>query len=345
MTANPLKFTLSSTQPSAVVRAIAQQINVEVVEDCDQYRMELPKHIGSGTIAGVDFYEGYGLLTCNAVLKKDMDLHYSKGSNHPLRFIFCLEGSLIHFVSNIAIQYQLNPLLGSITTIPKASSQSFRFMAGTNLKLASLVINRNDFINKVECSIETLPNQLQQVFKDTKARTTFLYEGNYSIASAECIKKIFDSRYSGMVNMTYLESKALELLTFQLKQYLDDQKPSSRQVLLRKYDVDKIIEAKETIINNLRDAPTIKELAKMVGLNQSKLKQGFKHIFDATINQYLRSQRLEAAKLLLMEDSKSIQEVAELVGYQNKSHFARRFKEKYGVLPRDFAKSLKSRLK
>lgn len=108
---------------------------------------------------------------------------------------------------------------------------------------------------------------------------------------------------------------------------------------LRKLDLEKIQRARNILVRDLKNPPTIEELAMKAGINRQKLKKGFKLIYEATINKYLRNERLEQASLLLLTD-KTVKEAAEQVGYMNKSYFAKIFKEKYGVLPREYVKSI-----
>ena len=338
------RIEFNTNQPSEIIRIVSDHFNIDISTDCDEHTVTLPSKLGEVTISGVDFFDGYGLLYLHGTLNRDLYFSFTEDQKHPLRFLFCTEGTVMHFINDQSIQYQLDALKGSITTAPANTEQLFRFPSDMELSITSLVIHREDFIDKVDCNLETLPNQLVRIFRDTEAVDTFFYEGRYSIASSECIKKILGNSYTGLVRMTYLESKALELLTYQLKQYKDDQQPTQRQVLLRKFDVDKIIEAKEILVSDLKNAPNINELARAVGINENKLKKGFKLIFETTINQFLTKERMELAKLLLMENDRSIQEVADMIGYHSKGHFSHRFKEKFGMLPKDYIKNLKSKI-
>ncbi|WP_269522465.1 helix-turn-helix transcriptional regulator [Coraliomargarita parva] len=81
---------------------------------------------------------------------------------------------------------------------------------------------------------------------------------------------------------------------------------------------------------------SIASLALRFGLNESKLKQGFKSQFERTVFGYLRELRMERAKSFLRQDRMSVIEVANAVGYSNASHFARAFKEHTGLLPKGF---------
>ena len=70
--------------------------------------------------------------------------------------------------------------------------------------------------------------------------------------------------------------------------------------------------------------------------NEEKLKKGFEQMFQTTPFQYLRDRRLEQAQQLLMDTEQSIEEVARIIGYANRSKFAAAFRKKFGVNPKSF---------
>ena len=109
---------------------------------------------------------------------------------------------------------------------------------------------------------------------------------------------------------------------------------------VKQVEVEQLKKARDILRKQLKAGISIKELSKMVGLNQNKLKLGFKQVFGRTINNTLIRMRLEKAKLLIVANDLSIHEIAEEVGYQNKSFFTRKFKERYGMLPSEFRKEI-----
>ncbi|MDQ8202597.1 AraC family transcriptional regulator [Pelagicoccus sp. SDUM812003] len=78
---------------------------------------------------------------------------------------------------------------------------------------------------------------------------------------------------------------------------------------------------------------SIAQLSRASHLNEFKLKRGFKERFGTTVFGYLRQVRMERARDILQAGSSSVIEVANAVGYSNPSHFARAFKEAYGINP------------
>jgi transcriptional regulator GlxA family with amidase domain len=94
----------------------------------------------------------------------------------------------------------------------------------------------------------------------------------------------------------------------------------------------------EFMQKNLEKRLALKEMARLVGLSDSR----FRHLFTAetgmSTRACLRKLRLGRAKLLLDEDALTIDQIALRVGWQHRSHFERRFKQLYGTTPAQYRK-------
>lgn len=139
--------------------------------------------------------------------------------------------------------------------------------------------------------------------------------------------------FAGTLKRVFLEAKICELLTLQIDQFTADK---TTQPTLKKNDVDKLYEVRELLNQNLTNPYSIEQMARMVGLNRTKLQEGFKELFHTTVFGYLTDQRMEQAKELIMDGQfETIAEVSNLIGYKNHQHFTVAFKKKYGYLPRE----------
>jgi AraC-like DNA-binding protein len=83
----------------------------------------------------------------------------------------------------------------------------------------------------------------------------------------------------------------------------------------------------------LEEPPSLPELARSVGLNEFKLKVGFRTHFGTSVFGYLRAQRMDQARRLLVRGELSVTEVAARVGYSNPSKFAAAFRKHFGRPP------------
>lgn len=129
----------------------------------------------------------------------------------------------------------------------------------------------------------------------------------------------------------YIEAKVAELLVLQLEQWHNKLQP--RQSVLRGDDQERIAEARAILEKNFVNPPNIQELARLVYLNEHKLKQGFKACCNHTVHGYVVWLRMQKAKQLLKQSQRSIGDIAYEVGYKNAAHFTAAFKKHFGFLP------------
>lgn len=131
-------------------------------------------------------------------------------------------------------------------------------------------------------------------------------------------------------------AKAYEVLSLSLERLCPRKPPNC----LSCCDVQCLENARRILETELAEPPSLIELARQVGINDFKLKKGFKALFKTTPYSYLTDQRMMVARRALAEEGDaSVTEVANRVGYTNLGHFAAAFRKRYGVAPREFRRS------
>ena len=324
------------------IKSLNDQLKGEVSSDCSVYILKVPSNIGKASILASSTNFGLSFLLIEGVFKEDLHLHFSFSNPNPILFNYCREGHCFHTLANEQIHYLIPNMATTITCNP-FEDQEIRISGNIPCTLVIMFLDKEKYRNDILCGVSINEDLFDSLFECVGRGQPFFYQGYYSISISEYIQEIESSKHKGLVNKTFLDSRMMLLLSMNLEQYQSDLTSSSKQVLLRKYDLKKIIEARKILIANYQNPPTIIELSRKVGINQQKLKKGFKLVFDTTINKYLTNYRMEQAMLLLI-DGHSVKEVAELIGYSNHSHFSRKFKEKYGVLPKDYRKNISFRI-
>jgi AraC-like DNA-binding protein len=150
------------------------------------------------------------------------------------------------------------------------------------------------------------------------------------------LEQIINCPFTGLTKKIYLESKCLELIAFKLQQLANSENTATKTTALKRDDIDRIHYAKEILAQNLKNPPSLLELAKQVGLNDYKLKLGFRQVFGTTAFSYLHQQRMEKARQLLLEGEMNVKEVARAVGYANQSRFAAAFRKQFKTNPKSY---------
>jgi AraC family transcriptional activator of pyochelin receptor len=153
---------------------------------------------------------------------------------------------------------------------------------------------------------------------------------DYSIKNV--ISQIINYNYSDELKKMFLLSKSIELLVLSAESYSYSE--SKKKVFIKnKSDKEKIIAVRDLINEKLNCPPNLNEIAKTIGLNEYKLKRGFKEVFNNTVFGYLTDQRLNLAMQYLKDTQKTSSEIAYSLGYATPQHFNNAFKKKFGFTP------------
>lgn len=151
------------------------------------------------------------------------------------------------------------------------------------------------------------------------------------LALHTAIREVLSCRLEGPLKKLFLSAKALEILVLQAEAFGLAQQP--RRHVRSDYDRERLLFARDYLIQHLALPPSLPELARVAGLNEFKLKAGFKELFGQTVFGYLSDYRLADAKAQLLERQKTASELAFELGYSSVQHFSTAFKKKFGVSP------------
>lgn len=289
----------------------------------------LPERLGAGSAQRIKLRPGMELIF----------------ADFELPFVQYLKGSVIN---------EYNYLLSGLGDITQPSE--FRFGISNELCYLSFFQYSVQYIDdcpisKVhyleistaeDCLLELLkdelPETLLQIEHLFKEGTLSVRESNISTTSQLTIQQILQNWNIQTMRKMYLEGKCLELLSLHIHEQIVRLTSPKASFSLLKHDLGKILQARDILLSQMDCPPSIKELSKLVGLNDFKLKVGFKSVFGTTVYGLLREERLEKARLLLEMDDMNVGEVAYAIGYSNASHFALAFKKKYGLNPGEIVK-------
>jgi AraC-like DNA-binding protein len=149
------------------------------------------------------------------------------------------------------------------------------------------------------------------------------------------LEALLNHNYTDTLENIYVNAQTQMLLLYGLDCMLGEKEIDTItcKFLANEADRDKIIKAREVLIQHIGEPITIKELSRKVAMNECYLKKGFKEMFGTTIFDFYQGQRMEHAKYLLYEKGLSVTEVSALLGYSSISHFSTAFKKHTGLKP------------
>lgn len=146
-------------------------------------------------------------------------------------------------------------------------------------------------------------------------------------------RSILGSSLSSPKRELFIKSKVFELINHVFSEFFLEGSESSKKSVLQPGEVGKIRDLCGYITEHLDEPPTISELARLSGINDFKLKAGFKEVFGVTVYGFIQTEKMAKAKMMLETGEYSVSEIAWTVGYTNVSHFIKAFKKHFNVTP------------
>jgi AraC-like DNA-binding protein len=145
-------------------------------------------------------------------------------------------------------------------------------------------------------------------------------------------KSLLESPYRNRLRILNAEGKARELLCEVLQ--LLDTGGSSFTGCATDSELRRLDSARQILRTQLNPAPRVVNVARAVGMSESKLKRSFKARFGVTVFDYGLECRMRHALELLRARHMPVAQVAYSVGYRHATSFTAAFRQFYGFLPR-----------
>jgi AraC family transcriptional activator of pyochelin receptor len=145
------------------------------------------------------------------------------------------------------------------------------------------------------------------------------------------IQQIKSCCLQGALREFYIDTKVTELLVLVLDAVMNH--PVWQKIKLKPYDIECLREAKKILLDNMENPYSVVQLAHKAGINDFKLKKGFKQVFGTTVFDCLFNARMEESLRLLKETNVPIFEIAYIIGYRNSTAFSAAFRKKFGYPP------------
>lgn len=331
-----MKISVKAVPVKEVIHDLAQILNISIEFDSGEQTLQLPEKVGKGYIRGSGFDFGLGIMEYNCTFNQDVEIHFVVNKIHPLKFIFCSKGRVDHCFEEDDDVHTIYTYQNVIVSSSGNNGHVLFFKAHESCHILSLEIVRDAFARRQNYLFKGLDSRLKKIFIDSVARERFFYQGNYSLHAADIVEEISVKEHGGFLRSLFLEGKLYEMLVLQIKQYQEDQQKERLPQILRRADVEKIRRTVDLIHQDLSQNHSVDYLAKEAGTNVNKLQDGFKYMFNLTVNKYMQQAKLEAAKKLLVNSDFNISQIVNMIGLNNRSYFSKIFKDKYGVSPKYF---------
>lgn len=129
------------------------------------------------------------------------------------------------------------------------------------------------------------------------------------------------------------------LLTTLRQQDLPAQKIKASNSLNSENEI--IRRAQQYICAHIREKLTVPQVARMVDVSPSYMTALFHKNLQISPGEYIRRIKIQESKQMIREGNMNFTEIAAALHYSTVHHFSRQFKEKFGITPTEYAKSVR----
>jgi len=336
------KVQVSDKGAKNIVIDLAKDFGVGYEENKNEYCVRIPNKFGSGYVKATIFDSGISVVEVDYLLKKPFSFKLENGIIHPLKFVFNRETTITHKFDGKGESHEISNLENIITSASSKHTHKFFIPADKPICLFSLEINRKRFEKSIEEFLEEMNEDLILLFRDVNGVNEFYHKSQFSLEIARLISDFTECDLEGFMRTVFLESKAKEILVLQLQQYLDDLNEPEKRKILRQATIVCVKKVATIIKEEIESVDNVGRLAARVGLSPNTLQQGFRVLYNVSVNDYIKNHRIEKAKKLIETTELNITEITYKIGINSRSYFSKLFKEQYGITPKQYYSKIRS---
>lgn len=238
---------------------------------------------------------------------KGCALHWHEG----VEFVRCVKGEAFYNIDARSLTIKEGDFI-------VVNSGCMHYMQAKENTVIDCLILQRQFYN------ENVLNMEQLIFKDkfTEKKASMLFEDIY---------KVYQDRESPFF---YAQAR-LAILTFLLymcenHQYTETKESNTARSAEIIYNILNYIE------KNHAEKLTLDILSKKTGYSKYHFSRLFKEITGFSLTDHLNNVRCEAARKRLIESKDTITQIYTECGFNNSSHFANIFRNRYGLSPHEY---------
>lgn len=182
-------------------------------------------------------------------------------------------------------------------------------------------------------------NSVEELWSDPEFKTVYTDTGSWQIN--KLASELFNRAHEAGASPAGIKPLTITLIT----SFIDKTFSLRNGDAPRVKDIyhGKMQEAEQILMQHLKDKlPNLAQIARQLAISESTLKRHFKVVYGKSIYGYYLARKMELARQLMEEHPSSVNEMADMLGYEKVSYFIEIFKKYHGFCPGELRKRRKS---
>ena len=259
-------------------------------------------------------------------------VHFPPHTHNYIEVIYMCQGSTTHIVNGNKVILEQGDLL----FLNQNAVQEILPAGKDDIAVNFIVLP--EFFNTAFSMMGAEDNQLKEFLVgalcDRDEETSYLY---FHIADVLPVQNLIENMvwtiFYNSSNKRSCNQITMGLLFLQLLNYMDKMEAGGR-----KYDTEIMATVLSYIEDHYKEGK-LSELVEEMKVNIYWLSREIKKKSGKTYKELLQERKMKQAVYLLTSSALPVTDIIESVGYDNTSYFYRKFKEKYGMSPKEYRKN------
>ena len=322
----PVEFEFTLSKDFSFVQVFAEHFNLAVVNN----QVALPNTLGKGYIKEISLNNGVSLSMHQYYLKENLILKRRESEPGDMLTIKFTHSGFFSSEKQFDYSHFYKASHSTEITTNNLFTQAI-FPKNAHTNLVVMTLSRKTLVSLLQLN-NTSASLKNIILNDD----SFVFYESMNVEMERAMVQIQSIDGAAHLSNLHYETKVYELL-YQLFNKL-----LTRNIIapisIHQDDAEKIYALKNTILANLSLAPQLPELARNIGMSETKMKRLFHHVFGQSVYNCFQSARMnEAARMLT---NLSVSETGYKLGFTNLSHFTRLFEKHHQVKPKRYKDSL-----
>lgn len=304
----------------------SDELQLQQNNDC--LHQSLPEHLGVGQSSIFQLDQDLSYIETSYTPSKDLSVLSRINYQEPRLMVTLGLKGLSRFAGNSGDELVFREGYTAITTLQSSMGER-QYQANKPTMQLRFALNKN---------------WLNRYFGESKAaqllgkRSTQLLSYQPISPQAMCAAhQLLNCNVSTETSRIFMHGQAMSLLAVELSPLSEDKRRHSTRMDQKDSAIAQ--SARDILLREFRNPPSIEDLSKRVGTNQFKLKQLFHHFFTNTPYGLLLEIRMNNAYQLLETTGCQVSVAADMVGYSHASNFSAAFIKHFGISPKAVSKT------
>jgi AraC-like DNA-binding protein len=201
----------------------------------------------------------------------------------------------------------------------------------THERNVSISVRPEYLVENLLTTTSNVPEKLLAFIANPRDKSYFT-QISLSARMFEAVSRLIDNSFTGSLALAHTEAVALELLCNAAASLSS---PVSQCNEYSDRELRCLHAARELLMRQLAPAPTIRQIARSVGIAETTLGHAFKSLFGETLFEFSLRCRMAHALHMLRDKHCTVAEAAYAIGYAHTTSFTTAFSSYYGTRPID----------